>query len=70
VPETAPVVRVDNESMLKTERDLFRALVEHAADFVNAIGRGGVIYPMIALPPEEAAAKKAAMERQAMNRGQ
>jgi hypothetical protein len=65
MPEDAPAVRVDRDYFLEVERELLRAMLEHAAEFINGIGKGRAIYPNVILPPNEAAAKQ-----QAMNRGQ
>lgn len=60
--ESAPVVRVDRSYFNEVERTLIYHVLMNAAEMVNAIGKGGTIYPNVILDPQEAAAKRAAME--------
>lgn len=57
-----PPVRVDRPYFLEVETYLAKSLLEVAAVMVDAIGKGGTIYPNILLPPNEAARKAQMMQ--------
>ena len=61
-PRPVPPVRVDREYFLEVERFLAEQLLDVAAVMVDAIGKGGTIYPNIILPPEQQARKRQLME--------
>lgn len=59
MPDPRP--RIDREYAEKVEFRLEEAMLYKIAEFINAYTKAGAIYGQVMLPPEEAAAKRAAM---------
>lgn len=60
MPDPRP--RIDADYSEEAEMAVTEAFLYRLAEMVNAKTRAGRIYGQILLPPEEAAAKRAAME--------
>lgn len=60
-----PNVRVDRNYMNDLELYVLEYVVMQLAEMVNELTRAGAIYGQLILPPEQAAAKRAAMNGRA-----
>lgn len=59
----APVVLLDREALNEVELDVLRAILEAAADIVDALAAKGGVYGQLVLPPVEAERKRILMEQ-------
>ena len=59
----APVVLLDREALNQVELDVLRAILEAAADIVDALAAKGGVYGQLVLPPAEAERKRILMEQ-------
>jgi hypothetical protein len=67
MPDVSP--SIDRLAFEKQEDSMTLFFLTQMAHFVNAITRAGAIYPQMLLSPEDAAAKRAAMEQGGMQNG-
>lgn len=57
MPETAPIVNVDRESMNALELRVAEIALHQIAEMINALTRKGAIYGQLILPQDQAARK-------------
>lgn len=60
--DQAPMPRVDNAAMQEFEFYTTEQVLYIIADWIDALGKSGAVYPNLILPPDEAARKRMATQ--------